>query len=663
MPDTTTLLPADTPQHTHTQMPASSEGSKLKPNPNSLPSIASAARSERPKFGPYQLKQTLGEGQFGKVKLATDTRSDRMVAIKFLKKARVRDNADRRKIMREIAMLQMLDHPFVVSLLEVVETASYIGLVLEYAPGGELFHYIMAQPSGHLGEREGCKFFAQLVAGVSYMHFMGIVHRDLKLENLLLGPDNNILISDFGFANTSSEHMATQCGSPSYAAPELVSNADYVGVSVDIWSCGVILYGMLCGYLPYDDDPSNPDSENIQRLYQYIRTTVLTYPPFISNTVRHLMSIMLVPNPQNRAKMSDILSHAWLAPESEILSQELQRRLKQVGQSTTPTSSNDSPSASPVPYVPAASVPSSVPATKAEPDVSMQRTNSVSSKMTNWFWSKSASSNNATITPIHPNSKSGGGGSGGTSVFGIAFGASSATDAEAPTRTSVSVVDRPDATERQSMSYSLTNSDFTDDGGVRERKLAFHSGALDQRALSSRDPLELLTDIEAVFVQRYNWVIESNGSSSGEYKLKVKKPRGMKIHESGSSANAENLAPGASASAEGMSKVVDIKRDVINDAKMAQIYSGFPVSLKSKITKFMHSFSGNSNKGYDGHEDSHRKSLDLPLSAMEEEMTFFVEVQKVKEMSGVVVVDFKRSKGDVWGFKRLYASVIGELPL
>ncbi|KAJ3404755.1 hypothetical protein HDU80_002358, partial [Chytriomyces hyalinus] len=297
---------------------------------------------------------------------------------------------------------------------------------------------------------------------------------------------------------------------------------------------------------------------------------------------------------------------------------------------------------------------------------SMQRTNSVSSKMTNWFWSKSASSNNATITPIHPNSKSGGGGGGGTSVFGIAFGASSAADAEAPTRTSVSVVDRPDATERQSMSYSLTNSDFTDDGGVRERKLAFHSGALDQRALSSRDPLELLTDIEAVFVQRYNWVIESNGSSSGEYKLKVKKPRGMKIHELRASANAENKAPAAAAaaaSAEGVSKVVDIKRDVINDAKMAQIYSGFPVSLKSKITKFMHSFSGNSNKGYDGHEDSHRKSLDLPLSAMEEEMTFFVEVQKVKEMSGVVVVDFKRSKGDVWGFKRLYASVIGELPL
>ncbi|TPX77601.1 hypothetical protein CcCBS67573_g01137 [Chytriomyces confervae] len=326
------------------------------PSPAQSVAVASAARAT---FGPYKLHRTLGEGQFGKVKLASDTRTKSMVAIKFLKKTRVRDPADRQKVMREIAMLQMLDHPFVVSLLEVVETGSYIGLVLEYAPGGELFHYIMAQPSGHLAESEGRKFFAQLVAGVSYMHFMGIVHRDLKLENLLLGPDNNILISDFGFANTSSEHMATQCGSPSYAAPELVSNSDYVGVSVDIWSCGVILYGMLCGYLPYDDDPSNPDSENIQRLYQYIRSTALTYPPYISNTARHLMSIMLVPNPQNRAKMSDVLSHTWLAPESEILSQELQRRLKQVATSAAPRLSNDRPSIAsepPLSHTPAAAL-------------------------------------------------------------------------------------------------------------------------------------------------------------------------------------------------------------------------------------------------------------------------------------------------------------------
>ncbi|KAJ3235506.1 hypothetical protein HDU81_000386 [Chytriomyces hyalinus] len=609
---------------------------------------AAAPSTGRSTFGPYKLQRTLGEGQFGKVKLASDSRTKRMVAIKFLKKTRVRDLADRQKVMREITMLQMLDHPYVVSLLEVVETGSYIGLVLEYAPGGELFHYIMAQPSGHLTESEGRKFFAQLVAGVSYMHFMGIVHRDLKLENLLLGPDNNILISDFGFANTSSEHMATQCGSPSYAAPELVSNSDYVGVSVDIWSCGVILYGMLCGYLPYDDDPSNPDSENIQRLYQYIRSTALTYPPYISDTARHLMSIMLVPNPQKRAKMSDVLSHSWLAPESEIFSQELQRRLKQVATSTAPRLSNEGPSHAsepPVLHSPAAVI-SSNSHGKGDSDTAVQRTNSVSSKMTNWFWSKSSSSNNPTIIPIHPNSKNG-----GNSVFGVAM-----SDNSDAGRTSVSAT-TTDANGRPSLSYSITNSDFTDYGGSRERKLAVHSGALDKRALSSRDPLDLLIDIEAMFVQRYNWIVESNGASSGEYKLKVKKPRGMKITESGVIAG-NSVAAGTIPA----SNLTDIKHDLANDPKMAQMYSGFPVSLKSKITKFMQSFSGSANKGYDGRHDS-RKSMDLPLSAMEEEMSFFVEVQKVRDMPGMLVVDFRRSKGDVWGFKRLYASLVGELPL
>ncbi|KAI9342010.1 kinase-like domain-containing protein [Obelidium mucronatum] len=276
-----------------------------------LAAEAGARRSVRQShFGPYRLLKTVGEGEFGKVKLAVDTRSNQEVAVKLLKRERVKATSDRKKIMREITMLKALDHPYIVALIDVVETDAYIGLILQYAPGGELFHYIMSQPEGFLREPEGRRFFAQLISGVSYMHSLGIVHRDLKLENLLLGPQNNILISDLGFANTHSEHMLTQCGSPSYAAPELVNSSDYVGVSVDIWSCGVILYGMLSGYLPYDDDPSNPDSENIQLLYQYIRTTRLSYPAWLTPLSQHLMSIMLVPDPKNRAKMSEVMGHA-----------------------------------------------------------------------------------------------------------------------------------------------------------------------------------------------------------------------------------------------------------------------------------------------------------------------------------------------------------------
>ncbi|TPX77599.1 hypothetical protein CcCBS67573_g01138 [Chytriomyces confervae] len=297
--------------------------------------------------------------------------------------------------------------------------------------------------------------------------------------------------------------------------------------------------------------------------------------------------------------------------------------------------------------------------------------------MTNWFWSKSSSSNNhnntitTTIIPIHHNSKNG-----GNSIFGVAVGMSDHSDAG---RTSVSATTTTtttttDANGRHSLSYSITNSDFTDYGGSRERKLAVHSGALDKRALSSRDPLDLLTDIEAMFVQRYNWIVESNGASSGEYKLKVKKPRGMKISElsSSSSGFAGNSAAAAAAAADAetipaSNNLADIKHDLANDPKMAQMYSGFPVSLKSKITKFMQSFgggggSGGANKGYDGRQES-RKSIHVPLSAMEEEMSFFVEVQKVRDMPGMLVVEFRRRKGDVWGFKRLYASVVGQLPL
>ncbi|KAI9342012.1 kinase-like domain-containing protein [Obelidium mucronatum] len=287
--------------------------------------------ANQPQFGPYKLMRTVGEGEFGKVKLSVDSRTNREVAIKLLKKDRISTPSRRAKVMREISMLQALDHPYIVSLLEVVETDAYIGLVMEFASGGEIFHYIMAQPDGKLKEPEGRRFFAQLVSGVSYIHSMGIVHRDLKLENLLLGSDHNILISDFGFANKNSEHMETSCGSPGYAAPELVISNGYVGDAADIWSCGVILYGMLCGYLPYDDDPANPESENINLLYQYILQTQLTYPSHVSPLARGIISIMLVPDPRRRGKMSEVMGHDWLAPEAHIFQEELVRRLKQFG--------------------------------------------------------------------------------------------------------------------------------------------------------------------------------------------------------------------------------------------------------------------------------------------------------------------------------------------
>ncbi|KAF9344682.1 hypothetical protein BGX26_004040, partial [Mortierella sp. AD094] len=239
------------------------------------------------------------------------------VAIKLIRRQSV-DNTPRiNKIGREISVLRTIRHPNIIALFDVIETERYIGIVIEYASGGELFDHILAHR--YLKERDACRLFAQLMSGVHYLHSKHIVHRDLKLENLLLDRNRNIIITDFGFANqfdsSSRDLMSTSCGSPCYAAPELViSDGLYVGSGVDIWSCGVILYAMLAGYLPFDDDPSNPDGDNINQLYNYILATTLGFPDHISSDARDLLKIMLVPDPAKRSNMKRIMAHQWLRP-------------------------------------------------------------------------------------------------------------------------------------------------------------------------------------------------------------------------------------------------------------------------------------------------------------------------------------------------------------
>jgi len=285
---------------------------------------------QRVYFGPYLLLQTLGEGEFGKVKLGVHSSPERWgeeVAIKLIKRGNVDTQARMIKVAREIDVLKLVKHPNIVRLYDVIETEKYIGIVLEYASGGELFDHILAHR--YLKEKDASKLFAQLISGVTYLHAKKIVHRDLKLENLLLDRNRNIIITDFGFANRfedrTNDLMATSCGSPCYAAPELVvQDGRYVGSQVDVWSCGVILYAMLAGYLPFDDDPSNPDGDNINLLYKYIINTPLSFPDWITDEPKDLLLKMLVPDPLKRCSLKDVADHSWLSKYHHLFTRSLE---------------------------------------------------------------------------------------------------------------------------------------------------------------------------------------------------------------------------------------------------------------------------------------------------------------------------------------------------
>ncbi|CAI4218527.1 unnamed protein product [Parascedosporium putredinis] len=311
-------------------------------------------RDKNIKFGDYILGNVIGEGEFGKVRLGWKQDDRVQVAIKIIKKESLGNNPSRlAKIHREVNILRGLSHPNIVHLHDMIGDDSRIGIVLEYASGGELFDYILNHR--YLKDNAARRLFAQLISGVGYLHKKGIVHRDLKLENLLLDRNKNIIITDFGFANIfdpkdelSEEEelnlsdrefvkrigldkiksngtrrgdlMQTSCGSPCYAAPELVvSDSLYTGRKVDVWSCGVILYAMLAGYLPFDDDPANPEGDNINLLYKYIVNTPLTFPEYVSPHARDLLKRILVANPRRRADLFEVARHSWLSEYANVV--------------------------------------------------------------------------------------------------------------------------------------------------------------------------------------------------------------------------------------------------------------------------------------------------------------------------------------------------------
>lgn len=250
------------------------------------------------------LGRDLGKGTFGKVRVGTHLLTDEKVAVKILEKDKIVDSSDVDRVSREINILKILRHPVVVQLYEIIESEKELFLIMEYARGGELFEFIVSHK--RVREKEAAKFLQQIISGIEYLHKLGICHRDLKPENLLMDDYNNIKIVDFGLSNIykPGETLKTACGSPCYAAPEMVAGKRYDGLSADIWSCGVILYAMVCGYLPFEDPKTN-------LLYKKILNAEYTIPDFVSPDCADLIRKILNTDPAQRYTLTDIKSHTW----------------------------------------------------------------------------------------------------------------------------------------------------------------------------------------------------------------------------------------------------------------------------------------------------------------------------------------------------------------
>lgn len=257
-------------------------------------------------FGKYEMGRVLGQGTFAKVYYGKNLVTQESVAIKVIKKDQVKKEGLMEQIKREIEIMRLVRHPNVVELKEVMATKSRIFFVLEYVKGGELFAKVA---KGKLKEDSARKYFQKLVSSVDFCHSRGVFHRDLKPENLLLDDNGNLKVTDFGLSALAEQSrndglLHTQCGTPSYVAPEVLRKKGYDGAGADVWSCGVILFVLLTGYLPFQ-------AENVMKMYRKVFKAEYEFPPWVSNDARRLISKLLVADPEKRITIAGIMRNSW----------------------------------------------------------------------------------------------------------------------------------------------------------------------------------------------------------------------------------------------------------------------------------------------------------------------------------------------------------------
>ncbi|KAG9122939.1 serine/threonine-protein kinase KIN2 [Ceratobasidium sp. 392] len=284
---------------------------------------ASGEKSSRGRvLGDYVLTKTLGAGSMGKVKLAVHTPTGQKLAIKIvprvstnssstpltasqLAKAQAKDASKEIRHVREAALSMLLYHPYICGMREIITHPGHYYMVSEYVDGGQMLDYIISH--GRLRERAARKFARQIGSALEYCHKNNVVHRDLKIENILISQTGNIKIIDFGLSNlfNPEDHLSTFCGSLYFAAPELLNAKVYTGPEVDVWSFGVVLYVLVCGKVPFDD-------QSMPALHAKIKRGLFDSPMWLSQECKHILSRMLVTNPQQRATLAEVLSHPWM---------------------------------------------------------------------------------------------------------------------------------------------------------------------------------------------------------------------------------------------------------------------------------------------------------------------------------------------------------------
>ncbi|KAL2842223.1 hypothetical protein BJY01DRAFT_249172 [Aspergillus pseudoustus] len=292
----------------------------------SAASIISGKGKRKTHVGPWQLGRTLGSGATGRVRLAKHAVTGQTAAIKIVsKKCAAISQSDSIAAMdksagnfigtgtrqipsgieREVVIMKLIEHPNVISLYDVWENRGELYLVLEYVEGGELFDYVSKH--GPLPEEEAVRLFRQIIAGLGYCHRFNICHRDLKPENILLDGNHNIKLADFGMAalQPAGHWLNTSCGSPHYAAPEIIYGRKYRGDKADIWSCGIILYALLTGFLPFDGG-------DLHTTLQLVRKGDYMIPPNVSDEAADLIQRILQKKPEDRISMREMWKHPLL---------------------------------------------------------------------------------------------------------------------------------------------------------------------------------------------------------------------------------------------------------------------------------------------------------------------------------------------------------------